>query len=51
MEIGVTQNLLQTYNIDLKNNYFFFYKMTFTVGHNNKCHIYRSVDGSAIYIL
>ena len=24
--------------------------MTFIVGHNNKCHIYRSVGGSAIYI-
>ena len=25
--------------------------MTFIVGHNNKCHIYRSVGGCAIYIL
>ena len=24
--------------------------MTFIVGHNNKCHIYRSVGGFAIYI-
>ena len=26
------------------------YKMTIIVVHNNKCHIYRSVGGSAIYI-
>ena len=27
------------------------YKITFIVGHNNKCNIYRSVSGSAIYII
>ena len=27
------------------------YKMTFFVGHTNKCYIYRSVGGSAIYII
>ena len=25
--------------------------MKFSLGHNNKCHIYRSVGGSAIYII
>ena len=55
MEVCVTQNVLQNYNKkDLKKIYKEkkqLYKMTFIVGHNNKCHVYRSVGGSAIYII
>ena len=49
MEVCVTQNVLQ--NNNKKINKKKLYKMTFIVGQNNKCHIYRSVGESAIYIL